>query len=158
FVNAYGPTEATIWSSAEECREGRTKPSIGRPIQNTRLYILDEKRGPAPIGVAGELNISGVGLARGYLWRPDLTAEKFIPDPFGRGLGERMYRAGDICRYLPNGKVDFIGRKDNQVKLRGNRIELGEIEAVLGQHSEVSTAVVIASDANSGNPHLITFV
>src|SRR5262249_28205573 len=113
---------------------------------------------PTPMGVSGELCISGVGLAQGYMGRPDLTAERFTPNPFSARPGERMYRAGDICRYLPDGRLDFIGRKDNQVKVKGNRIEPGEIEAILGEHPGVREAVVIASDEELGNKRLMAFI
>ncbi|MEM8531146.1 MAG: amino acid adenylation domain-containing protein [Chloroflexota bacterium] len=144
IINEYGPTETVVGCSTYEidtrCANSRTIP-IGRPIDNTQLYILDEHQQPVPIGVYGELFIGGEQVARGYLGRPDLTAERFIPNPFDMA-GERLYRTGDWVRYLPDGEIEFLGRIDHQVKLRGFRIELGEIEAVLQQHPAVQTAVV----------------
>jgi amino acid adenylation domain-containing protein/non-ribosomal peptide synthase protein (TIGR01720 family) len=158
LINNYGPTENTVVTTSGRVEEGEGEPSIGRPIQNTQVYILDEQRRPLPVGVSGELYISGAGLARGYMDRPDMTAERFTPNPFSRKPGERVYGAGDICRYLPNGSIDFIGRKDNQIKLKGNRIELGEIEAVLSKHSSVREAVVIASDGEAGDKRLNAYI
>ena len=143
LFNEYGPTEATIWCSVYNCtpaHSGATVP-IGRPIANTQLYILDEQLQPLPIGVAGELHVSGAGLARGYLGRPALTAERFITNPFGRG---RLYKTGDLARYRADGTIEFLGRVDNQVKIRGYRVELGEIEAILQQHPLVQNAAVAA--------------
>ena len=144
IINEYGPTETVVGCSTYEidarCATSRTIP-IGRPIDNTRLYILDKHQQPVPIGVYGELFIGGEQVARGYLGRPDLTAERFIPNPFDMA-GERLYRTGDRVRYLPDGEIEFLGRIDHQVKLRGFRIELGEIEAVLQQHPAVQAAVV----------------
>ncbi|MEG4916423.1 amino acid adenylation domain-containing protein [Microcoleus sp. B7-D4] len=149
FFNAYGPTEATVCATVALCSDGSQKPSIGRPIANTNIYILDTENKPVPIGVAGELHIGGVGLARGYLNRPDLTEQKFIPNPFSHEPNSRLYKTGDLVRYLPNGNIEFIGRIDNQVKIRGFRIELGEIEAVLSQHPAVlETAVVVQQDTD----------
>src|SRR6266542_408350 len=135
FFNAYGPTEVTVWVTLAECETGyERKPSIGRPFGNTNVYVLDERQQPVPVGVAGELHISGVGLARGYMGRPDLTAEKFIPHPFDSEAGARLYQTGDLARYLPGGNLEFLGRTDHQMKLRGYRIEPGEIDAVLCEH------------------------
>ena len=155
FIDAYGPTETSICASLGECFAGGGKPSIGTPIANTRILILDANRELAPIGVPGELCVGGVGLARGYLNRPDLTAEKFIADPFVSG--ERLYRTGDLARFLPNGTLEYLGRIDHQVKIRGFRIELGEIEAVLAQHPGVSAAVVVARD-DRGEKRLVAYV
>src|SRR6185369_16862514 len=143
--NMYGPTETTIWSSVYRVRgdEERILP-IGRPIANTTLHIVDEDRRPASIGNEGELYIGGEGLARGYFKRPELTAEKFVADPFRPD--QRMYRTGDLARYRADGNVEFLGRIDHQVKIRGFRVELGEIEAVLEQHCEIRRAVVIARE------------
>ena len=146
FFNLYGPTEATIWVSVAECFNTSAKPTIGRPIANTESYVLDEHLNPVPIGIVGELFVSGVGLARGYLERPDLTAERFVPHPFSAVPGARLYRTGDLVRYLSTGDLEYIGRKDHQVKLRGWRIELEEIEAVLKEHPSVTNAVVTVKD------------
>ncbi len=139
LYNVYGPTEAIIDSTYWLCEERNAHSTIpiGRPIPNARVYILDDLLRPLPIGVAGSLYIGGAGLARGYVRRPDLTAEKFIPDPFGGEPGARLYKTGDLARYLPDGNIEFLGRSDYQVKIRGFRIELGEIEATLGQHPAV---------------------
>jgi amino acid adenylation domain-containing protein len=142
--NMYGPTETTIWSTCAHVETRGKSLTIGRPIANTTLYILDSAMEPVPVGVAGELWIGGHGLARGYRGRDDLTTERFVPDPFDRSPGARIYRTGDLARYRPDGAVDFLGRLDNQVKVRGFRIELGEIETVLANHPAVSSAVVVA--------------
>lgn len=127
LFNEYGPTEATVWSSVYNCsHELGTQVSIGRPIAIAQIYILDAHLKPVPLGVAGEAYIGGEGLARGYLNRPDMTAEKFIPNPFQKS-GDRLYKTGDLARYLSDGNIEFIGRIDHQVKIRGFRIELGEI-------------------------------
>src|SRR5262249_39136181 len=137
MVNGYGPTETTIWATRYECRvDVPGAPPIGRPIVNTRTYILDPDGRPAPIGVTGEIYIGGTGVSRGYLNRPELTAERFLPDPFSPDLfsedpGSRMYKTGDLGRWLPDGNIEFLGRNDLQVKIRGFRIELGEIETKL---------------------------
>jgi amino acid adenylation domain-containing protein len=155
--NLYGPTETTIWSTMYRVDgEGEVVP-IGRPIANTRVYILDAHLQPTPIGVPGELHVGGPGLARGYLNRPDLTADKFIPDPYGGEPGARLYKTGDLARYLPDGNIEFLGRMDDQVKLRGFRIELGEIEAVLRQHPGVQECVVIAREDIPGNKQLVAY-
>ena len=159
--NLYGPTEASIDVSFWACDrqpEQRTSIPIGKPIANTQLYILDDHLQPVPPGVSGELHIGGVGLARGYWQRAELTAEKFIPDPFSSRIGERLYRTGDLARWRADGTIEYLGRLDNQVKLRGYRIELGEIEAVLGQHPEVSQAVVTLKDEGPGEKRLIACV
>ncbi len=153
--NAYGPTEATICASMIECRAGEGKPSIGRPIANVRIYLLDDARRPVPIGVPGELYIGGLGLARGYLNQPELTAERFIQSPFD--AAERLYRSGDLCRYRADGTIDFLGRIDQQVKIRGYRVELGEIESVLGQHPDLIEAAVAAREDGSGALRLIAY-
>jgi amino acid adenylation domain-containing protein len=158
--NLYGPTEASIDVTAWECRNisNLTVVPIGRPIANTQIYILDPHLTPVPIGVAGELHIGGDGLARGYLNRPELTAEKFIANPVSNEPGARLYKTGDLARYLPDGNIEFLGRMDNQVKIRGYRIELGEIEAVLSQHPAVQQAVVLARDDIPGDKRLIAYI
>ena len=130
ITNMYGPTETTVWSSTEPVRGAPQKISIGRPIANTQLHILDRWLEPTAIGVAGELCIAGDGVARGYHNRTELTDERFIPDPFSDRPDARMYRTGDLARYLEDGRIEFLGRMDFQIKLRGHRIELGEIEGV----------------------------
>jgi amino acid adenylation domain-containing protein len=156
--NVYGPTETTVWSSTFELkREAENITLIGKPIANTQMYVLDELMQPTPIGVAGELYVGGLGLARGYINRPDLTAEKFVPDPFTGKQGMRLYRTGDIARWKPDGNLEFAGRKDHQVKLRGHRIELGEIEAALQEHLGVAQAVVGISAAADGEKQLVAY-
>jgi len=161
FFNAYGPTETTVCVTIAECTRddlAGTALPIGRPIANTRLYVLDHHLQPVPIGVPGELHIGGVGLARGYLNRPELTAEKFMPDPFGGEPGARLYRTGDLVRYRPDGNLVFLGRLDDQVKVRGFRIELGEIESALAAHPGVREAVVVARKDERGEPSLAAYV
>ncbi len=153
--NMYGPTETTIWSSVAKVEAGEEPLSIGRPIANTEIYILDAHLNPVPVGSDGEIYIGGNGLARGYLNRADLTAEKFISSPFKSG--GRIYRTGDVGRYLPDGRILCLGRTDNQVKIRGFRIELGEIESVLEQHSGVRKAVVAAREDASGGKALAAY-
>ena len=157
--NMYGPTETTIWSSVYRVQgdEGRVLP-IGRPIANTTFYILDDARQPVPVGSEGELYIGGEGLARGYFERPELTAEKFVPDPFSTLPQARMYRTGDLARFREDGNVEYLGRLDHQVKIRGFRIELGEIEAVLDQHPDVLRSVVVAREESSGDKRLVAYV
>ncbi|MDQ3563928.1 MAG: amino acid adenylation domain-containing protein [Pseudomonadota bacterium] len=154
--NLYGPTETTIWSSAERVRANQTI-SIGRPLANTEIYILDGALNQAPIGVPGELHIAGAGLARGYLNRPELTAEKFISNPFSDKPGARLYKTGDLARYRADGNIEFLGRIDSQVKLRGFRIELGEIEACLRQHSKLREAAVLAREDHAGEKRLAAY-
>ncbi|MEL7039415.1 MAG: beta-ketoacyl synthase N-terminal-like domain-containing protein, partial [Cyanobacteria bacterium J06592_8] len=176
--NMYGPTEATIWSTVYEVGKGRQSPqtkdaseSIGRPIANTQIYILDSHLQPVPVGVIGELHIGGAGLARGYRNRPDLTAEKFIPCPLFLTNNQeqrtndqrRLYKTGDLARYLPDGNIEFLGRIDHQVKVRGFRIELGEIESVLNRHPGVNQSVVVAqessaNDLSGGDKRLVAYV
>ena len=155
--NLYGPTETTIWSSIERVAPGESTVSIGRPIGNTQLYVLDAAGQMVPPGVPGELYIGGDGLAHGYLNRPELTAERFLPDPFVDRPGSRMYRTGDIAKYRRDGRVDCLGRVDHQVKLRGFRLELGEIEAALVDHDAVRQAVVTMQADASGEARLVAF-
>ncbi|MFI6759827.1 AMP-binding protein [Micromonospora sp. NPDC050417] len=152
LVNAYGPTEATIWATAADLPEGAQQVTIGRPLPNTRAYVLDDRMRPVPVGVPGELYLGGRGVAAGYLRQPELTEERFVPDPFvpaaSGGTAGRLYRTGDLVRRLPDGRLDFIGRTDQQVKIRGHRVEIGEIEAELTAHpAVVAAAVVLRGDA-----------
>ncbi len=157
--NLYGPTEAAVDVTCWDCRRkcDRNIVPIGRPIANTQMYILDSQLQPVPIGVTGELYIGGVGLARGYLNRSELTAEKFIPSPFGSEQEARLYKTGDLARYLPDGSIEYLGRIDHQVKLRGFRIELGEIETVLRQHPRISDVVVLAREDAPGDKQLVAY-
>jgi amino acid adenylation domain-containing protein len=155
--NLYGPTETTTYSTYTLVPRGRPV-TVGRPIAGTQCYILDAHRNPVPIGVSGELYLAGRGLARGYHRRPDLTAERFVSNPFSREDGARMYRTGDACSWLPDGDIQYIGRLDHQVKLRGFRIELGEIEAGLRQHPEVREAVAVAREDSPGDKRLVAYV
>ncbi|HEY6350740.1 MAG TPA: amino acid adenylation domain-containing protein, partial [Candidatus Angelobacter sp.] len=156
----YGPTEATIICANQEMAAGtRVHHSpIGRPITNMQLYLLDGTMRPVPIGVTGELYIAGAGLARGYLRRADLTTERFVPNPFARRAGERLYRTGDLGRWREDGTIEFIGRADQQVKIRGHRIELGEIECALREHAQVSDAVVISRKDHTGQNYLAAYI
>ncbi len=158
FFNAYGPTEATVCATIAKCTDDDNKIDIGSPISNTQIHILDEYLQPVPIGVPGELHIGGVGLARGYLNRPELTTEKFIPNPFSTDPHSRLYKTGDLARYLPNGNIEYLGRIDNQVKIRGFRSELGEIETVLSQYGDVQICCVIAREETPGNKSLVAYV
>ncbi|MCG1019617.1 MULTISPECIES: non-ribosomal peptide synthetase [Burkholderiaceae] len=145
LLNVYGPTETTVTATVYEVTDDKSNwRTIGRPIDNTRLYILDAHGQPVPLGAVGELYIGGAGVARGYLNRPEMTAERFMRDPFSREADARMYKTGDLARYLADGNIEFLGRNDDQVKIRGFRIEPGEIEACLVQHSQVHEAVVLA--------------
>jgi aspartate racemase len=162
--NTYGPTEASIDVTCWVCRpengsgSNRERVPMGRPIANAQIYILDSHLQPVPVGVQGELHIGGVGLARGYLNLRDVTAEKFIPNPFSNEPGARLYKTGDLARYLPDGNIEFLGRLDHQVKVRGFRIEPGEIEAVLRQHDGVREAIVLARKKASGDKLLVAYV
>ncbi|MFL6253470.1 MAG: amino acid adenylation domain-containing protein [Pyrinomonadaceae bacterium] len=147
--NLYGPTETTIWSAVGRVRGGAEEITIGRPIRNTQIYLLDADFNPVTVGVAGELYIGGDGLARGYFGRPELTAERFVPDPFAPELGARLYRTGDLARYRADGRAEFLGRVDQQVKVRGFRIELGEIEAALARHPSIERAVAVAREGTT---------
>ncbi len=163
--NLYGPTETTIWSAIYPVDGEDESIPIGRPIANTQFYLLDQHQQLVPVGICGELYIGGAGLARGYLNQPELTAERFVTNPFHQEKGrivplltERLYRTGDLARYLPNRNLEYLGRIDHQVKIRGFRIELGEVEAVLGQHPEVQQAVVIAREDVPSDRRLIAYV
>ncbi len=157
--NFYGPTESTVWTTCTLIQGRLTDnlTSIGRPIADLKVYLLDHYLQPVPLGVPGELFIGGDGLARGYINRPELTAEKFVPDPFSSEQGKRLYRTGDLARYRSDGEIEFLGRLDTQVKLRGFRIELGEIETVLSQHPNVTQAVVVIRKEQSGDQRLVAY-
>jgi len=163
FFNPYGPTETTCYVTIAECVPDGSTPHIGRPILNAEVYILDKQLEPVPVGVPGELHIGAVGMARGYKGRPALTAEKFIPNPFSKQSGTRLYKTGDLVRYILNeekqqGNLDFLGRIDHQVKVRGFRVELGEIEAILGQHASVQEAIVLLHGEHTGDKRLIAYL
>lgn len=155
--NMYGPTETTVWSSVGQIQKGDAPITIGQPIGNTQLYVLDSQLQPLPIGVVGELHIGGEGLTRGYLNHPNLTQEKFISDRFSTKPGARLYKTGDHARYLPDYSIEILGRMDDQVKINGNRIELGEIAAVLMQHPCVHQAIAIARTERSGEKRLVAY-
>ena len=161
LLHVYGPTETTTFATWEEVAgvadEAHTVP-IGRPLTNVQIYLLDEHLRPVPLGVAGELCIGGDGLARGYLDRPALTAERFIPDPFSAEPGARLYRSGDAARRLPDGRIEFLGRRDEQVKIRGFRIEPGEVEALLSAHTKIARAAVVARQDVPGDRRLVAYV
>ncbi|WP_411084004.1 non-ribosomal peptide synthetase [Streptomyces sp. cmx-18-6] len=157
LVNQYGPTEATVWSTAWEVEPDARSVPIGRPIHNYRTYVLDAARRPVPVGVTGELYVAGAGVARGYVGRPGLTAERFLPEPYGGAPGSRMYRTGDLARFRADGELECLGRIDNQVKVRGYRIELGEIEEVLLSHPGVRDATVVACEDGNGEKVLVAY-
>jgi len=156
-INMYGPTETTIWSTSTPVTKGK-RVNIGRPIANTDVYILDQRQQLVPVGMPGEVVIGGAGVTRGYLHRPDLTAEKFAPSPFKNGSGERVYRTGDHARYLSDGNIEFLGRPDQQVKIRGFRIELGEIETILNGHPAVREAVVSVKEPAPAEKRVVAYV
>ncbi len=159
LVNHYGPTESTVVATAGiVTTTGTRAPDIGAAIANTRVYLLDRTLRPVPVGLAGELCIAGAGLARGYRGHPDLTAERFVPNPLDDGPGERLYRTGDLARWLPSGPIDFLGRIDHQVKIRGVRIELGEIESALSAQPEIAAAAVVALQEATGDRRLVAYV
>ncbi|MCG8619438.1 MAG: condensation domain-containing protein, partial [Desulfobacterales bacterium] len=162
FINAYGPSESTVCASVMRYEAGNGplpigRLPIGRPIDNIRLFILDSHLQPVPIGVPGELHIGGRGLAQGYLNRPGLTDRTFIPNPFEGEKGSRLYKTGDLCRFLPDGNIEFLGRMDHQIKIRGFRIELGEIETVLREHGKIRDAVVVARDHKTHGKQLVAY-
>src|SRR3989440_271733 len=162
LINGYGQTESTTFTCCHPI-ERELSPStrsipIGQPISNTQVYLLDAHLQPVPLGVAGELYIGGDGLARGYLKRPELTAERFVPHPCSQRPGARLYKTGDLARYLPDGSLEFVGRLDHQVKLRGYRIELGEIEQALLHHPAVSECVVVVRQSQAGSKQLVAYV
>ncbi len=146
--NLYGPTEAAIDVTYWQCERNASLVPIGKPIANTRVYILDERLAPVPVGIAGELHLAGVGLARGYLNKPELTGRRFIPDPFSDRAEDRLYKTGDRCRWRSDGNIEFLGRLDDQVKLRGFRIELGEIEAHLNAHPQIQSGIAVIAEKN----------
>jgi len=159
YFNVYGPTEATICVTMAECRGDARKSPIGSPIANTQIYILDEHQQSVPVGVAGELYIGGVGLARGYMNQPQLTAEKFVSNPFSTDPSDRLYKSGDLARYLPDGNLEFLGRIDHQIKIRGFRIELDEIEVVLEQYALIEQCAVICTEtADTHDKRLIAYI
>jgi len=160
LVNHYGPTENTVvstWSPVSHLPHRGGIPPIGRPLTNTQVFVLDRNLRPVPVGVPGELHVGGASLARGYHRRPELTAGKFISNPFSRDPGSRLYKTGDLVRWLPDGNLEFIGRLDNQVKVRGVRIELGEIESVLGGHPKLRRALVVAREQLPGGNQLTAY-
>ena len=156
--NLYGPTETTIWSTVCQIPPQPHVISVGRPIANTQVYILDGYGQPVPVGVPGELYIGGDGVARGYFNRPELTAERFLPDPYSAEPGARVYRTGDLARYRADGTLELLGRIDQQVKVRGFRIELGEIEAALAHHPGIAQAVTVAREDSPGDRRLVAYV
>ncbi|MDC0774070.1 amino acid adenylation domain-containing protein, partial [Streptomyces sp. HD] len=156
-TNLYGPTETTIWSLAADIEPGADSVTIGGPIANTELFVMDRGHQPAPVGVPGELWIGGTGVARGYLNRPELTAERFVPHPFSSDPDARVYRTGDLVRRRADGAIEYLGRMDHQVKVRGHRIELGEVESTLMAHEAVDTAVVVVREDTPGNKRLVAY-
>ncbi|WP_045302975.1 MupA/Atu3671 family FMN-dependent luciferase-like monooxygenase [Saccharothrix sp. ST-888] len=158
-LNMYGPTETTVWSAVQPLEvDASGRVTVGGPLANTTLYVLDRHLRPVPPGVVGELFVGGTGVVRGYWDRPGLTAERFLPDPFAGAAGARMYRTGDLARSLGGGRLEFLGRVDHQIKVRGFRIEAGEIEAVLGAHPDVAECAVIARRDGEGDSSLVAFV
>ncbi|HEX2268880.1 MAG TPA: amino acid adenylation domain-containing protein [Pyrinomonadaceae bacterium] len=163
FINSYGPTEATVGATVYRTDSDQTADfdvpaiSIGKPLTNVKIYLLDSQLQHVPVGVSGELLVGGVGVGRGYLNRPELTAEKFIPNPFAEAPGERLYKTGDLARYRPDGQVEFLGRKDHQVKIRGFRVELGEIEALIREFEGIKEAAVVVREDRRGDKRLVAY-
>lgn len=158
FVNAYGPTEITVCASMHDCAAEGVPPPIGRPMEGIEAYVLDEWQQPLPPGAVGEICLAGIGVARGYLGKPGATAEKFLPHPFSAVPGARLYRTGDRGRFRDDGALEFLGRRDTQVKVRGFRIELGEIESVLAAHPQVAEAAVVCREDEPGAKRLVAYV
>ena len=158
MINVYGPTEITCWCTHASFTEATPVAHIGRPMANAQIYILDPHGEPVPVGVPGELHVGGVGLARGYLDRPELTAERFVANPFRLDATERMYRTGDVARYRPDGNIEFLGRLDHQIKLRGFRIELPEIEMTLREQPNVRDVAVLCREDQPGDRRLVAYV
>jgi len=158
LYNMYGPTETTVWSTCQPIERGPAVVPIGRPVANTQIYLLDARLNPAPVGVAGELYIGGRGVSRGYLGQPARTAERFVPDPFGGDPGGRLYRTGDLALLRPDGSFEFVGRVDDQLKIRGHRVEPGEVEAVLREHPAIAHAVVVAGPERDGQRRLVAYL
>jgi amino acid adenylation domain-containing protein len=155
LINLYGPTECCIDATFHVCRRGEPGVPIGRPIANTEIYLLDDRRHPVPLGVPGELYIGGAGVGLGYLHNAQLTSERFIADP--RRPGSKLYRTGDLGRFLADGSIEYLGRIDNQIKLRGHRIELGEIESTLARHAEIAACVVVVREDQPGDKRLAAY-
>jgi len=158
LYNLYGPSETTIDATYSRCDIDPDEVSIGRPVSNTQTYLLDESMRPVPVGIPAELYIGGLNLGRGYLHRPDITASNFVPNPFSAQPGARLYKTGDLARYRPDGQIQYLGRIDSQVKLRGFRIELEEIASVLRQHPQISDALVFAERSSTGDQRLVSYV
>jgi acyl-coenzyme A synthetase/AMP-(fatty) acid ligase len=155
LFNMYGPTETTVWSTVHAVGDAASPVPIGRPIANTQVYVLDARREPVPFGVTGELYIGGAGVARGYLGRPELTEERFVPNPFAGG---RMYKTGDLARLRDDGTLEFAGRRDHQIKIRGHRVELGEIEAAIGRQIGTNECAVVLREDVPGDQRLVGYV
>ena len=158
FFNVYGPTECTVDATICPVRSATARPSIGRPVAGARAYVLDDDLRPVPRGVGGELYVGGRGVTRGYFGQPGLTAERFVPDPFSAAPGARLYRTGDLARHRRGGELEFLGRADSQVKVRGYRVELGEVEAALAKHPRLSESVAVARADETGEKHLVAYV
>jgi len=156
--NMYGPTETTVWSALHAVASAEGPVLIGRPIDNTEMYVLDSKFQPLPSGVTGDLYIGGDGLARGYLNHPGLEAEKFVPNPFSDRSGTRLYKTGDLARYRADGNIECLGRSDTQIKIRGFRVELGEIESVLSTYPTIRDACVVVREDTPGDPRLVAYL